>query len=74
MRMKLKRGERSSKYSPGQFVSQEYAARYPGKVTRVRKKKAKAPPQEKKKKVTVLRHVEEPESDFWEVTVYYGEE
>ncbi len=65
MRFRLAAGERSSKYRPGQFVSAAYAARYETKVTRW----AAKPPVE-----LAEPFLEEYESDYWEVTVTYGEQ
>lgn len=62
MRFRLAAGERSSVYNPGQFVSAEYAARYPGKVA---SDEPELPPDY------------EPEpydyDDYFEITLYYDE-
>lgn len=55
-RYRLKSGERSSRYKPGQFVSADYAERYPDKVKRQRRKHA--PPIES-------------EAEEYEITVEY---
>lgn len=62
MRYRLAGGERSTKYSPGQFVSAEYAERYPDKVKRVKRKRRHAPP---------LPPEPIDEGDVWELTAYY---
>lgn len=53
-RYRLREGEKSNRYRPGQFVPKDYAKRYPGKVAKIAKRK----------RVPV-----EDEGDRWEVLV-----
>ncbi len=68
MRFRLREGERSTKYSPGQFVSQAYAERYGHKVKQVRKRKGATP------KPPEIPLPPEDYGDEFEITVTYGEE
>ncbi len=70
-RHRLRAGERSAHYKPGQFVARDYAARYPDKVKRARahpKPPAVAPVVQ----VSEAPPIEEPEyGELWEITVEY---
>jgi len=65
MRFRLSAGERSSVYHPGQFVSAEYASRYPHKVDR---DEPEGLPEEYK-----TEPYDYDDYDFWEITFEYEE-
>jgi hypothetical protein len=74
MRFRLRAGERSAKYQPGQLVSAAYAARYPHKVAPQRKVRAKKKPKAAPLK-KLPRVVEEPMGYDWDISMtYMGEE
>lgn len=64
-RYRLRAGEDSSRYAPGQFVNEAYARRYPHKVQLVRKRRKPKVP-----KVRRRAPVPKPSRD-WEVSIRY---
>lgn len=66
MRFRLAAGEESSVYRPGQFVSAEYASRYPHKV-------AGEEPEELPPDYEPEPYDYEDYGDFWEITFEYEE-
>lgn len=69
MKFRLRAGQRSGKYRAGQLVSASYAARYPHKVARVRKKTRVRKPAPPKKRLP-----SEPlETPDWDISVRYGD-
>ena len=76
MRFRLSRGEESSVYRPGNYVSGTYAARYPHKVTPEEPEELA----EERERLRVRRiereaEIEEMEyGDVWEFTLTYKED
>lgn len=70
MKFRLRAGQRSGKYRSGQLVSASYAARYPHKVSRVRKKTRVRKPAPPKKRLPP----EPLETPDWDISVRYGDD
>lgn len=75
MKFRLRAGERSARYRPGQLVSAVYAARYPDKVKQVRKHRAAKPAKPAKPAKRLPPVIEEPLDYDWDISLtYMGEE
>lgn len=79
MRFRLSRGEESSVYRPGNYVSGTYAARYPHKVSPEEPEETAEEEERKARRVERrlerMEEIEEMEfGDVWEFTLTYKED